>query len=171
MHLNAFLRPALKFFTWYRRLNTGRNNSPSEDNPFWTKSLKKQILCNETRALSLTTEQNMYFGQCTFQNAQDWLLLAAEFADPVSICIPENSIFVNALLVLAGHPAETPVWSPKCPSEAAPPGAHPELHYSPGELGRDLSGRCEGEGREWDACWSDELALALFDSPIFQHLY
>lgn len=48
------------------------------------------------------------------------------------------------LLVLAGHPAEAPVRSPERPSAASPPGAHPELHYSPGELSRGASGGVTG---------------------------
>lgn len=50
----------------------------------------------------------MFSGQRAFQNAQDWLLLAAEFADPVSICIAEHSIFVNALLCSQGIQRKRP---------------------------------------------------------------
>lgn len=51
----------------------------------------------------------MYFGHYAFQAALDWLFIAAEFANSASICITENSILVNALLVLAGDSAKTPV--------------------------------------------------------------
>lgn len=104
-------------------------------------------------------------GGTVFQTTLDWFLIAAVFANSASICIPENSTFVKALLVLAGDSAETPVWSPKCPLEASPPGAHPEFHYSPGELSRDLSAWCKDEGRWTGHAWVTSLCLPSFICP------
>lgn len=134
--------PVLKLFTWHHGLNAGAMRTKLR-----TILIKKES--EKLGAAQQAVRAVFTWGGCFggYNLPRLLWLLAHCCRSGVAGSSPFLCDLVNAALVLAGHPAETPVRGPERPAEASPPGAHPELHHSAGELSRDVSERHEGEGR------------------------